>query len=185
MKLTELIKEIKEGSIAAQKCFFDLYAVKMMVVCKRYMKNHENAEERLQDGFYKFFKNIQSFKYNTDAALFQWLKTIMVNECLMALRKKNVFDMVPEAAAEDISVGEDVTGKLAANEILKLIVQLPVGYRTVFNLYIFEGMDHKDISKALKITESASRSQLTRAKALLQKMVAEQNCNVYEKSRNQ
>src|SRR5450432_1604227 len=135
METSELIKEAKQGSAAAQKCLFDQLADKMLFVCRRYVKNSEDAEELLLDGFYKFFKKISSFSYQGDAALYGWLKRIMINECLMFLRKKNVFTIVTEAAAEDIPLQEEALNNLSVGEIFNLIIQLPVGYRTVFNLH--------------------------------------------------
>jgi|SRR5690348_420799 RNA polymerase sigma-70 factor (ECF subfamily) len=171
METSELIKEAKQGSVAAQKYLFDNWCERMMVVCRRYVKSAEDAEELMLDGFFKFFKNIYSFTYQGDAALYNWLKKIMVNECLMFLRKKNVFTIVGEPGAEDLSLQEEALNNLSANEIFKMIVQLPVGYRTVFNLYEIEGMTHKDISSMLNISEGTSKSQLSKAKALLQKMI--------------
>ena len=104
METSELIKEAKQGSAAAQKCLFDQWSEKMLLVCRRYVKNSEDAEELLLDGFYKFFKKLSSFNYQGDAALHGWLKKIMINECLMFLRKKNVFNIVTEATAEDIPI---------------------------------------------------------------------------------
>lgn len=169
MNLPELIKEAKKGSMAAQQCLFDQLYGRMLMVCRRYVKSPEDAEERLLDGFYKFFKNLNGFTYNGDAALYGWLKKIMINECLMQLRKKNVFSIVTEAAAEDIALEEEALNNLSAKEILSLIVQLPVGYRTVFNLYEIEGMEHKEIAALLGIAEGTSKSQLRKAKILLQK----------------
>src|SRR5688500_1846498 len=102
MDVSELIKEAKKGSAAAQKCLFDLMADKMMLLCRRYVKSHEDAEEILLDGFYKFFKNISSFIYQGDGSVCAWLKKIMVNECLMFLRKKHSFIMTTEQAVEEI-----------------------------------------------------------------------------------
>lgn len=169
MDVSLLVKETKHGSASAQKCLFDLYADKMMLVCCRYLKSREDAEEILLDGFYKFFKNITAFSYQGDAALFVWLKKIMINECLMLLRKKNVFTIVTESAAEEIPLQEEALNNLSAKEIFDLIIQLPVGYRTVFNLYVVEGMDHSEIAELLGIAEGTSKSQLSKAKSLLQK----------------
>ena len=142
MDVSQLIKEAKHGSAAGQKCLFDLFADRLMLVCRRYVKINEDAEEVLLDGFYKFFKNIGSFMYRSEAELYAWLKKIMINECLMLLRKKNVFTIVTETAAEDIPLQEEALDNLSAKEIIDLIIQLPVGYRTVFNLYVIEGMEH-------------------------------------------
>lgn len=167
-----MLKEAKQGSAAAQKCLWDMWAKKMLLVCLRYLKNEQDAEEALLDGFYKFFKNLPAFTYNGDAALHGWLKKIMVNECLMQLRRKNAFSMVTETAAEDIPLPEEALNNLSAKEILALIMQLPVGYRTVFNLYVIEGMEHKEIATLLGIAEGTSKSQLSKAKILLQKNLA-------------
>lgn len=169
MEIAQLVKEAKQGSASAQKCLFDLLSDRMMLLCRRYLKSQEDAEEVLLDGFYKFFKNLPTFYFNGDAALIGWLKKIVVNECLMLLRKKNVFTIVTESAAEDIPMDEEALDNLSAKEIFELIVQLPVGYRTVFNLYVIEGMEHKEIASLLGIAEGTSKSQLSKAKLLLQK----------------
>lgn len=171
MEIITLIKEAKKGSSAAQKCLFDQLSKNLLVVCCRYVKNAEDAEELLLDGFYKFFKNLPSFTYENDAALYGWLKKIMINECLMFLRKKNVFSIVSETAANEIPLEEEALNNLSASEIFSLIVQLPVGYRTVFNLYVIEGYGHPEIAAALGIAEGTSKSQLSKAKSLLQKML--------------
>lgn len=171
MDISQLIKEAKQGSTAAQKCLFDEMADKLLMICRRYVKNREDAEEMMLNGFYKFFKNLSSFSYQSDAALFAWLKKIMVNECLMFLRKKNVFTISSDLVAEEISLQEEALNNLSAAEIFNLVVQLPVGYRTVFNLYEIEGMSHKDIAALLNISEGTSKSQLSKSKVLLQKML--------------
>ena len=171
MDLAQLVKEAKQGSASAQKCLFDLLADKMMLVCRRYVKNVEDAEEVLLDGFYKFFKSMTFFQYQGEAPLIGWLKKIMVNECLMFLRRKNVFTIVTESTAEEIPLEAEALDQLSAREIFDLIVQLPVGYRTVFNLYEIEGMDHKEIAAMLGIAEGTSKSQLSKAKNLLQKNI--------------
>jgi len=99
---------------------------------------------------------INSFSYKGDAALYMWLKKIMINECLMFLRKKNVFTIVTEATVQEMPLQEDALDKLSAGEIFNLIVQLPVGYRTVFNLYVIEGMPHKEVAALLNISEGTS-----------------------------
>lgn len=171
MDISQLIKEAKQGSTAAQKCLFDEMADRLLMICRRYVKNREDAEEMMLNGFYKFFKNLSSFSYQGDAALFAWLKKIMVNECLMFLRKKNVFTISSDLVAEEISLQEEALNNLSAAEIFNLVVQLPVGYRTVFNLYEIEGMSHKDIAALLNISEGTSKSQLSKSKVLLQKML--------------
>ncbi|HZW66102.1 MAG TPA: sigma-70 family RNA polymerase sigma factor [Hanamia sp.] len=171
MDISQLIKEAKHGSTAAQKCLFDEMADKLLMLCRRYVKNREDAEEMMLNGFYKFFKNLSSFSYQGEAALFAWMKKIMINECLMFLRKKNVFTISSDLVAEEVSLSEQALDNLSAAEIFNLVVQLPVGYRTVFNLYEIEGMSHKEIAVLLNISEGTSKSQLSKSKALLQKML--------------
>ena len=171
MEIHPLIKDAAKGNAAAQKCLFDRFADPMMAVCCRYLKSREDAEERLLDGFIKFFRHLPEFSYQGEAALYSWLKTIMVRECLMFLRKKNVFSMLAEVEAEEIPIETEVLAALSAREIFDLIIQLPLGYRTVFNLHVMEGMDHKRIAGELGIAEGTSKSQLSKARALLQKML--------------
>jgi RNA polymerase sigma factor (sigma-70 family) len=173
MDLEELIKEAKAGSSAAQKCIFDQLAERMMVICCRYVKSREDAEELLLDGFYKFFKALSGFHYQGDGALFVWIKKIMINECLMFLRKKNAFKIVTEEEACDVQLDDEALDRLSAEEIFSLIVLLPLGYRTVFNLYIVEGMAHREIAELLGISEGTSKSQLSKARSLLQKLLAQ------------
>lgn len=175
MNQEQLIKECKRGSAAAQKCLFDHFADKMMMVCCRYLKNEPDAEEALLDGFLKFFRSIDSFQYQGEAALFAWLKKIMINECLMLLRKNKAFVLSTDTVNAEIPGTGDVFDKLQADAIFRLIVQLPVGYRTVFNLYEVEGMTHKEIAALLNISEGTSKSQLSKAKQLLQKLLIQNN----------
>jgi RNA polymerase sigma factor (sigma-70 family) len=184
MNLSDLIQEAKQGSTAAQKCLFDEMAGKSLIICRRYVKNAEDAEEIMLDGFYKFFKNLSSFTYQGDAALFGWMKKIMINECLMFLRKKNVFTIASDTIAEELSLEEEALNNLSAAEIFNLIIQLPVGYRTVFNLFEIEGMRHNEIATLLNISESTSKSQLFKAKNLLQKMLLTKGI-VYVKRKSQ
>jgi RNA polymerase sigma-70 factor (ECF subfamily) len=102
MQVSLLIKEAKHGSAAAQKCLFDLYAPKMMLVCRRYVKQQEDAEEIMLDGFYKFYRSISQFTYQGDEAFQAWLKRIMINECLMFLRKRSAFSVIAENHVDDI-----------------------------------------------------------------------------------
>ena len=136
------------------------------------------------DGFHKFFKNLSSFNYQGDAALFAWIKKIMINECLMFLRKKTVFNIVSDSVAEEVSLEEEALNNLSAAEIFGLVIRLPVGYRTVFNLYEIEGMAHKEIASLLGISEGTSKSQLSKSKALLQKMLLQKGVN-YVKQKSQ
>lgn len=177
MELSQLLIECRTGSITAQKYLYDLYARQMFLLCNRYVKSDVVAEECMLNGFLKFFKTLATFEYKSDAASIAFLKKIMVNECLQQLRQKNNFSLVTDAQAEEVWIDNDVISDLSAEEIYKTIAQLPVGYRTVFNLYEVEGLSHKEIALALEITEGTSKSQLSKAKQLLQKILINLNAD--------
>lgn len=182
MDFSELIKEARKGSAAAQKCLFDLLSDKMMLLCRRYVKTYEDAEEILLDGFYKFFKNLSSFTYQGEGSVNAWLKKLMINECLMFLRKKHSFIITTGQEAEDVPLQEEALNNLSFAEIFNLLIELPIGYRTVFNLYVVEGYSHKEIAGMLGIAEGTSKSQLNKAKLLLQKNLLQRG-NEYAKQR--
>ena len=175
MNLSEQIEDARRGDAAAQRQLFDLFADPLMALCCRYVKNREDAEEILLDGFCKFFGHLKDFRYQGDAALYAWIKRIMVNECLMFLRRRPIFSLETEMVAESLT--EEPLAGLSAGEIFDLIVRLPAGYRTVFNLHVIEGMEHKEIAAALGISEGTSKSQLSKARLLLQKMLSKKGIN--------
>ncbi|MEO8769972.1 MAG: sigma-70 family RNA polymerase sigma factor [Ferruginibacter sp.] len=172
MELQELIYEAKKGSQAAEKALFYQLSDKFLSLCMRYVKHEADAEERMSEGFYKFFRSLKSFKYESDGALYKFITSIMVNECITQLRKKRVFNIVAEPMETDAMLEEDVLDKISEAEIHALIRKLPVGARTVFNLNVLEGCRHEEIGRLLGITASASRAQLTRARALLQQSLS-------------
>ncbi len=180
MQIAELITEIQLGSRAAQQLLFDDSSAQMMAHCSRYLKKKEDAEEAMLNGFLKAFTHIDSFVYQSDAAFYGWLKRLMVNECLMFLRKKHVFTIEATAVADQVIMPAEALDRLQAAEIRSLLLRLPVGYRTVFNLFEVEGFTHADIATALGISEGTSKSQLSKARALLQKMYHHQE-NSYAK----
>jgi RNA polymerase sigma-70 factor (ECF subfamily) len=174
MELEQLLKECKQGSITAQKCLYDQLANPMFLLCRRYMKTNEDAEEMMLNGFLKCFQSLKNFDYSNDAMAMSWIKRIMINECLMQLRKKNSFLLTIESGTEEAAAGETILEKLSAGEIFNLITRLPVGYRTVFNLYVVEGMNHREIAALLGISDGTSKSQLNKARNML-KQLLEQN----------
>jgi len=182
MNISEQIQDARCGNAAAQKALFDHLADPMMALCCRYLKSREDAEEVLLDGFYKFFSHLKEFRYQGEAALYAWLKKIMINECLMFLRRRHAFSVLSERSAEDLPMPAEVLADLSAAEIFHLIVQLPVGYRTVFNLYVIEGMEHREIATLLGIAEGTSKSQLSKARLLLQKMLSQRGINYVKRN---
>lgn len=178
MELGELIREAKTKNAAAEKRLFEQLAPGMLVLCRRYVKTVEDAEEILLDGFYKVFDRLSSFIYHGDAWFYAWVKKIMINECLMFLRKTNLLLIATESVADEVQLQEEALNNLSAAEIFRYITQLPPGYRIVFNLYEIDGFSHKEIAKQLDITEGTSKSQLSKAKKMLQKVIS-QNQETY------
>ncbi|HUS03486.1 MAG TPA: sigma-70 family RNA polymerase sigma factor [Chitinophagaceae bacterium] len=175
MELQQLLKECKKRSVTAQKYLFDHYAVPMFLLCRRYVKADETAEEVMMNGFLKFFNSLEVFNYVNDAATSGWLKKIMVNECLMYLRSNNSFLQVAMDDIPEVILDEEIISGISADEILRLITKLPLGYRTVFNLHEIENYSHKEIAEVLGISEGTSKSQLNKARAMLQQLLIQNN----------
>jgi RNA polymerase sigma factor (sigma-70 family) len=174
MHFHQLLKECKRQNATAQHCLFDRFATAMFLLCRRYVKNDETAEEVMLSGFMKFFQALGEFEYVNEEATIGWLRKIMVNQCLMELRKNNSFLQLADEVPE-LPVNEDIISSISAEEIFSLITQLPLGYRTVFNLFVIEDRSHKEIAELLGISEGTSRSQLSKAKQLLQQILIKNN----------
>lgn len=165
----QLIKGCATGDRAFQTKLYDLYAPVMMGVCLRYARNREEAEEILQEGFLRVFTYIQKFR--GDGSFEGWIRKIMVNCALLRYRNKSQQQPVIRLDISDYdAAGEaDIVSGLDAKELLRLVQSLPAGYRIVFNLYVFEGYKHREIAEALGISEGTSKSNLSDARAFLQK----------------
>jgi RNA polymerase sigma factor (sigma-70 family) len=175
MDLRELLNQCRQSHITAQKRVYEHFALQMFVVCRRYLSGDEVSEEVMMNGFLKFFKSLNRFEYVSDAAVAGWLKKIMVNECLMHLRSHNSFLQIPIENLPEAHSNDDVISSMSAEEIFIQITKLPPGYRTVFNLYVIENMTHKEIAALLGISEGTSKSQLSKARTMLQHMVIKNN----------
>ena len=151
------------------------YADSMMLLCLRYTNKKEDSEEVMNTGFLKAFKNIERFKELHKNSFRAWLKKIMINECLMYIRKKNGFNIISLEDADVKFHAEEPLYNQDTEYLLKLLEELPAGYRTVFNLYAVEGYKHKEIAEMLNISESTSRTQLLKARKQLQQKITEQN----------
>lgn len=170
----QLSEQCAAGNAFAQKLLYDQYAAPMMLVCCRYIAQREDAQEVLMDAFYNCYKNISGFTYIAEGSLKAWIKKIVVNQCLMHLRKKKLVFVDSSGLEDMLPVQDGILDHLTAKEIMKLVQGLPAGYRTVFNLYLFEGKTHREISELLGITENTSKSQLHKAKAMLQMQIMNQ-----------
>lgn len=167
----EIIRGCIQKDLRSQKQLYDRYSSKMMGVCLRYASNKEEAQDLLQDGFIKVFQNISSFKFSGEFA--GWIKKIMVNNALEQIRKRKiVFEKLEDDFADGESENHTGESQHDVKDLLRMLQQLPAGYRTVFNLYAIEGYTHKEIAERLEIEEGTSKSQYARARAYIQKMLA-------------
>lgn len=166
----ELIKGCIRENRQAQQMLFQKYAGKMLVVCMRYARHHAEAEDILQDGFIKVFDNISRFRM--EGSFEGWIRRIMVNTALKNFRKSSFKkEQIGIETYQEDSSEPEIYSQLSEEELLKIINTLPDGYRIVFNLYVIEGYSHKEIGQLLSIQESTSRSQLVKARKLLQKKI--------------
>ncbi len=164
----QLIKDCKAGKSKAQRALYEKYASRMLALCFRYTGNQPEAEDVMMNAFFKVFTKIEQFQ--SQGSFEGWIRRIMVNESLSHIRKhKNMsveVDIEKASRQPDIAKIEE---NIAASDLEEMISQLPIGYRTVFNMYAIEGYSHKEISEMLDISESTSKSQLSRARIHLQK----------------
>ncbi|GAB3814497.1 RNA polymerase sigma factor [Pontibacter rugosus] len=167
MTEAELIAGCQQADAKAQKLVYERYASQMYGVCMRYLKNEMDAEEALLNGFMKIYKNVDRFE--AKGSFEGWVRRIMVNEALTFLRKKEPLHMGIEESYIQVASTGGADQNLAEGELLELLRTLPAGYRAVFNLYAIEGYSHKEIAEMLGITEGTSKSQLSKARAMLQR----------------
>ena len=170
----ELIRQIVQGNRVAMKQFYDEYSGYLTAVCVRYIPNREDVKDLLQESFLKIFKAIQTFEYKGEGSLRAWSARIVVNESLRHLKtiEKMKLTSLPEDDIPDPADDWDADfDDIPTPVILEMIRTLPPGYRTVFNLYVFEQKSHKEIASLLHIAESSSASQLHRAKGILMKEI--------------
>lgn len=172
---SQLIDLCKKGDRAAQKRLYDLLAPRMFPVCMRYIGDRVLAEDLLQDGFVTLFTKIDSYK--GEGSFDGWARKIFVTTALMSLRKKDALKMSDdlEEARSIRSESVNQIQSLGYKELMELVMSLPDGFRTVFNLYVVEGYSHKEIGDMLGISEMTSRSQLSRARAILQNKIKERD----------
>lgn len=155
----------------AQEELYKQFSPKMLGVCYRYAHSREDAEDMLQEGFLKVFSQIQQFK--GVGSLEGWVRKIIVHTCINTLKKNKKFsDSVDLAFASAMPIDSpNIPSILQAKQVVECIRLLPVGYRTVLNLYAIEGYSHKEISSILEVEESTSRSQYTRARGMLEEIL--------------
>jgi RNA polymerase sigma-70 factor (ECF subfamily) len=174
MKINEeqLVKKCLEKDALAQKQLFEYYSKRMMGVCLRYSKDMEEAQDVLQMGFIKVFEKLEM--YNQKGSLEGWIRKIIVNTALDNIRKNKKLQNNVDIDKVDYQLDnhdETAVEALSAQDLLKVIQSMPTGFKTVFNMYVIEGYSHKEIAEELNITVSTSKSQFSRARAYLQKVL--------------
>jgi RNA polymerase sigma-70 factor, ECF subfamily len=177
-----LVDLVLSKKISAIEALYNNYAPRLLSLCLRYMGNLEDAEDVLHDGFIKIIKNIHLFRGGPGSSLEAWMKRIMVNTALNAIRAHTkdrlVFDK--DQYLENMTIPDEekveyneILADFGTEKIMEMICTLPAGYRTVFNLYVFEDYSHREIAETLKCSENTSKSQLSKARALLRKQLNE------------
>lgn len=168
-----LIKKCIEWDRSAQNMLYKKYGSKMFAVCFRYSRSREEAEDTFHEGFMKVFENIKSFRKT--GLLESWIRRIMVNTAIEKYRKNSPLSVVVSMDDPRVDVSHyysnEVHGQIAAKELMQKIQKLPPAYRMVFNLYVFESLKHKEIAEMLGISEGTSKSNLSDARAILQRAI--------------
>lgn len=168
----DLINGCLAGSRQSQEALYQRFSPKMYAVCLRYAGDANDAQDLLQEGFIKVFRNIAKFR--KDGSFEGWIRRIFVNTAIEQYRKK--INKISVSEKEDLAVEDgawNVLDRMAEQDIIQLIQELAPGYRAVFNMYVIEGYSHKEIGDLLEISEGTSKSQLARAKGILQKKLKE------------
>lgn len=170
---TDLIAGCIAGDRIMQEELYNRFAPKMYAVCLRYANNADDAQDLLQEGFIKVYKNIHRFR--AEGSFEGWIRRVFINSSIEHLRKKSAKLITVSEKEEGTIEDTDISAldSMAEKDIIRLIQELSPGYRTVFNLYVIEGFSHKEIGEQLGISEGTSKSQLARAKSILQKKVTQ------------
>lgn len=173
----DLISKAKTNNREAQHMLYEQYAPKMLSVCRYYIKDLQHAEDVMLNGFFKAFTKLKQFE---DKGSFEgWLRKIMVRESISFLRQKKQLEFSLEDSNYVVEYHNDIYDKINVAEIQELIDTLPEGYRIVFVMYAIEGYKHYEIAKILDVSEGTSKSQLSKARKMLQKKLKELNSKNY------
>lgn len=169
-ELSHIIQGCRNSDAKSQKELYDRYAGLFLSMAVRYTKQYEEAEDVMIHAFYKIFDKIDS--YSGDGSFEGWMKRIVVNEALMHIRKRTNLNLAVEISDIDKPETENVVDDLQYEDLLKLLSELPDGYRTIFNLYVIEGYKHREIAELLGISINTSKSQLILAKKRMRTLLS-------------
>jgi len=166
----EIVSGCLKGNVKYQKILFEKYSGKFMTVCMRYANDQMQAEDMLQEGFIRIFNHLNQFK--SEGSFEGWMRRIVVNVCLKIIKNKRInFSTDDDSGVQIPDTSTDAPSHLSEDELLRLIKRLPTGYRIIFNLHAIEGFSHDEIGDMLKIKASTSRSQLVKARKMLQQQI--------------
>lgn len=169
----QLLRKATQNNREAQRRLYEAHAPKMLSVCRQYIRDIQSAEEAMCNGFLKVFKYLNTFK--NEGSFEGWVRKIMVRECITYLRSQNKITFLDLKISDETIAYNQANSSLEVEKIQELIDSLPDGYRMVFVMYAIEGYKHQEIANELNITESTSKSQLFKARKLLQQQVNELN----------
>ena len=168
----QLLEELKRGSRAAQRELYDRYAPVAAAVGRRYVPDSEALHDVLQDSFVKVFTSVADFDFRGEGSLKAWVTRIVANMAVSHLRRASRFEFIGDIP-DELEPEEPDVGTIPMKILMDMIASLPTGYRTVFNLYVFEQLSHKQIARLLGIKESTSASQYLRAKRMMARKINE------------
>ena len=174
---SSLIKRASAGNRDAQQRIYEKHSPKMLSVCRQYIKDIHHAEEAMLNGFFKVFKHLKDFK--EDGSFEGWIRRIMVRESISFLRQHKKLEFQEDLGYETKEVFNNINSEMNVADIQTIIDALPEGYKMVFVMYAVEGYKHSEIAKMLDITEGTSKSQLFKARKMLQEKLQTINSSVY------
>ena len=173
-----LVKRLQEGDKTAAREFYTRYGGSLAGVCVRYIADEEDVKDVIQNALVHIFSHITDFKYRGNGSLEAWVVRIAVNESLKFLRTKVQYELLqPDYDIIDDSEDDPSVRDIPPDILREMLNRLPTGYRTVLNLYVFEGKSHQEIARLLGIKKDSSASQLLRAKSMLAQMIRKYNNN--------
>ncbi|SDL63536.1 RNA polymerase sigma-70 factor, ECF subfamily [Salinimicrobium catena] len=173
----QLIKRAAKNNREAQQKLYERHSPKMLSVCRQYVKDLHDAEEVMLNGFLKGFNHLSDFR--NDGSFEGWMRRIMVREAISFLRKQKKIEFATDFSEEVAAFSDPITSGFNAAHIQELIDSLPEGYRMVFVMYTVDGYKHSEIAKMLKISEGTSKSQLFKARKVLQEKLEQENKTGY------
>ena len=167
----DLVQECVKSNPAAQKVLYERYYSRMLALCVRYSDSKDDAKDSLHDGFILLFSKIES--YSGKGSFEGWMRRVFVNNMLMKFRKRDVFkeSVSVDDVTWNVPVKEDVFEKIGSKNIIKLISQMPQGYKVVFNMIVIEGYSYKEVAQKLNVSEVSVRSQLSRGRIWLKERI--------------